>query len=231
MEDDLIKFEEQIREAQEGKKVKKDIVIMEEDEDTEEQKQDVEEERFETPDQVPKAEEPKEEKYEEVLDDEPEIKNYLEYKRILNKEKIKEKLTIDEQVFKDDWENQLKKEKKMQDETEKIAREEMERQKKYQDEIKAEYLATKEKNPEKIVRVNEKEISLNGGESIPKLIGFIFTMKTARKKGGKVLFAEPRGHVTRERFEKSLSIAQSCGFTLFKEIVIWKSHAAVLVKK
>ncbi len=66
---------------------------------------------------------------------------------------------------------------------------------------------------------------------VPDPERFFNQLKGAVKKGGKVLFAEPRGHVTRERFEKSLSIAQSCGFTLLKEIDIWKSHAAVLVKK
>jgi ubiquinone/menaquinone biosynthesis C-methylase UbiE len=50
----------------------------------------------------------------------------------------------------------------------------------------------------------------------------------ALKPTGKVLFAEPRGHVDARRFEASLSQATSQGFATDKRLTITRSHAAVL---
>jgi len=51
----------------------------------------------------------------------------------------------------------------------------------------AEYSKVKEADPSKIIKANDQEVSLKGGESIPYLINFIIQMKRAKKKGGKIL--------------------------------------------
>lgn len=50
------------------------------------------------------------------------------------------------------------------------------------------------------------------------------------KTGAKVLFAEPKGHVTSENFEKSIQLAQAAGFKLLKEKPLKKGLSAFLVK-
>lgn len=50
------------------------------------------------------------------------------------------------------------------------------------------------------------------------------------KSGGKVLFAEPSGHVTIQSFKHSLKIAQEAGFTLSENKPIEKGLSALLVK-
>ena len=53
----------------------------------------------------------------------------------------------------------------------------------------------------------------------------------AMKHGVKVLFAEPRGHVSKSDFEKSVSIAQSRGFEVVRELKIRRSHSVLLRAK
>ena len=50
------------------------------------------------------------------------------------------------------------------------------------------------------------------------------------KPGGKILFAEPSGHVFPAEFEKSVSIAESAGFIRSGERTIYRSHSLVLEK-
>ena len=51
------------------------------------------------------------------------------------------------------------------------------------------------------------------------------------KRGGRILFAEPRGHVDLEDFEDSIKIAGSHGLTVEIGPAIWGSHSALLVKR
>jgi 2-polyprenyl-3-methyl-5-hydroxy-6-metoxy-1,4-benzoquinol methylase len=60
-----------------------------------------------------------------------------------------------------------------------------------------------------------------------KLFMDLFKMS---KPGGKVLFAEPKGHVTIESFEKSLLLAKKAGFKVTEEKPMSKGLCAFLVK-
>jgi 2-polyprenyl-3-methyl-5-hydroxy-6-metoxy-1,4-benzoquinol methylase len=51
------------------------------------------------------------------------------------------------------------------------------------------------------------------------------------KPGGKVLFAEPMGHVSLNAFEKSIALSEQCGFELVQKISIKGSRAVVLQKR
>ena len=53
----------------------------------------------------------------------------------------------------------------------------------------------------------------------------------ALKPGGTVLVAEPKGHVTREGFEASVSAAVQSGFEIVEKPIIRLSHAVLLSKK
>ncbi len=50
------------------------------------------------------------------------------------------------------------------------------------------------------------------------------------KSGGKILFAEPKGHVSPEEFEKSLQAAKSAGFGVSKDKPMPKGLSALLLK-
>jgi len=48
------------------------------------------------------------------------------------------------------------------------------------------------------------------------------------KQGGKMLLAEPRGHVSENEFGKTLSLAQRAGFEVMRSLEIRRSRAALL---
>lgn len=50
------------------------------------------------------------------------------------------------------------------------------------------------------------------------------------KDDGLLLFAEPKGHVSFDDFERSVGIAVSSGFHILGNKEIWKSHAVMLQK-
>jgi 2-polyprenyl-3-methyl-5-hydroxy-6-metoxy-1,4-benzoquinol methylase len=50
------------------------------------------------------------------------------------------------------------------------------------------------------------------------------------KPGGKIIFAEPKGHVKTEDFEQSLQIARNSGFTILEEKPMKKGLNALLMK-
>jgi len=50
----------------------------------------------------------------------------------------------------------------------------------------------------------------------------------AMKPGGKLLFAEPSGHVSKSDFDKSVSLAQNRRFELIRDLKIRRSHAVLL---
>ena len=51
------------------------------------------------------------------------------------------------------------------------------------------------------------------------------------KQTGNVLVAEPRGHVSRPAFEKTVSLAQSVGFEVLRDLEIRRSHTVLLRKR
>lgn len=48
------------------------------------------------------------------------------------------------------------------------------------------------------------------------------------KPAGKLLLAEPKGHVSKPDFERTVSVAQSRGFEVIGDLEIRRSHAALL---
>jgi len=50
----------------------------------------------------------------------------------------------------------------------------------------------------------------------------------AMKPAGKLLFAEPRGHVSKQDFERTVSLAQRMGFGVIRDLKIRRSHAVLL---
>lgn len=64
----------------------------------------------------------------------------------------------------------------------------------------------------------------------PDELSFFKQVHTILKKSGKLLLAEPRGHVTGAEFKKTLAIAQEVGFKYLDSPVISLSHAALLEK-
>lgn len=130
---------------------------------------------------------PKESKYDSLIEEDEDLKQWLEYKRLQNKTKQGMPLTEDEKKFKEDIEEMQKKEMEAEKAQNLLLQEEKLRQEKLENEIKEQYLETKKDNPSKVIQAKEKEISLTGGESLPKLLGFVFAMKTAKKKGGRIL--------------------------------------------
>ncbi len=65
---------------------------------------------------------------------------------------------------------------------------------------------------------------------VPDAKGFLTDVQRALAPGGKVLVAEPRGHVTAERFQKLLDTAKAAGFAIHPGPKLSRSHTAVLVK-
>jgi tRNA A58 N-methylase Trm61 len=65
---------------------------------------------------------------------------------------------------------------------------------------------------------------------VPKPEVLLADIHNALKPGGKLLLAEPAGHVKSEQFEATIALAQNSGFTVESRPAIRRSHAAVLVR-
>lgn len=63
---------------------------------------------------------------------------------------------------------------------------------------------------------------------VPDKSALFSEIHRAMKPGGKLLFAEPGGHVSRRDFEGSVSIAKSMGFEVAGDLKIRRSHAVLL---
>lgn len=64
----------------------------------------------------------------------------------------------------------------------------------------------------------------------PDAFRFFTETAFASKRQGKVLLAEPRGHVSAEAFQAELQAAQAAGFALSGHPQIRRSHAVLLTK-
>ncbi len=51
------------------------------------------------------------------------------------------------------------------------------------------------------------------------------------KEGGKLLIAEPKAHVSKTDFDRTISIARSVGFEVMNDLAIRRSYAILLGKK
>jgi ubiquinone/menaquinone biosynthesis C-methylase UbiE len=65
---------------------------------------------------------------------------------------------------------------------------------------------------------------------IPSASGFFAEAASALKPEGKLLLAEPMGHVNREQFEQQVRVAFEAGLRLVDHPSIRRSHAALLFK-
>lgn len=65
---------------------------------------------------------------------------------------------------------------------------------------------------------------------VPDQGRFFTQLHTISKEGGRFLLAEPKLHVARTQFEKSVSLAQKSGFKLLDRPAISLSHAALFIK-
>ena len=65
---------------------------------------------------------------------------------------------------------------------------------------------------------------------VPNSSALFADIHSALKPGGKLLFAEPAGHVGSEAFGAALAQASVAGFILESRPTIRRSHAAVLVR-
>ncbi len=63
---------------------------------------------------------------------------------------------------------------------------------------------------------------------VPDKDNLFSEMRAAMKPDGKLLLAEPSGHVSKQAFEKSVSLAQSRGFGVAGDLDIRRSHAVLL---
>jgi SAM-dependent methyltransferase len=63
--------------------------------------------------------------------------------------------------------------------------------------------------------------------SVEKLFG---ELHEALKPSGKLLVAEPKGHVNEERFTSEIAAARGCGFVVIETLSIRRCHAALLSK-
>jgi SAM-dependent methyltransferase len=66
---------------------------------------------------------------------------------------------------------------------------------------------------------------------MPSAEGFFCEAAAALKPGGRVLFVEPAGHVTQERFAEELAAAQSCGLVEVDRLQVKRSQALLLAKE
>jgi ubiquinone/menaquinone biosynthesis C-methylase UbiE len=65
---------------------------------------------------------------------------------------------------------------------------------------------------------------------MPKVEATFSGIYRALAAGGKLLAAEPTGHVTPEAFELTIGIARKCGFSVARAEEVRRSHTALLVK-
>lgn len=65
---------------------------------------------------------------------------------------------------------------------------------------------------------------------IPDPKKFFVEIFSSLKKGGTVLVSEPAGHVTKEKFDETLSLTIAAGFKQIDTLTIKRSHAVLLKK-
>ncbi len=65
---------------------------------------------------------------------------------------------------------------------------------------------------------------------VPDKKGLFTQIFKALKTNGRLLIAEPAGHVSQEAFTETIRIAKEAGFTAGEDLIVPKSHACLLIK-
>ena len=124
----------------------------------------------------------------ETADEEQKI--YLKYVGLGIKQKEGKELTEEETSFMKKMNELYSQQNEQEEELAKLEQENEEQKKK----VIEDYKEAKKNNPETITSLNLKNNKIDGSSSIPHLLKFVMAMKTAKKKGGKILVK-----VTRDR--------------------------------
>jgi ubiquinone/menaquinone biosynthesis C-methylase UbiE len=66
---------------------------------------------------------------------------------------------------------------------------------------------------------------------VPDAMGFFAEIAAALKPEGRLLFVEPRGHVSEDTFAASLALAETAGFRVVDRPTIRRDPAALLTRK
>jgi ubiquinone/menaquinone biosynthesis C-methylase UbiE len=66
---------------------------------------------------------------------------------------------------------------------------------------------------------------------VPDKERLLSEIRNTMKEGGKLLIAEPKMHVPKTDFDKTISIARSVGFEVINNLAIRRSYAMLLGKK
>jgi len=65
---------------------------------------------------------------------------------------------------------------------------------------------------------------------VPDASIFYSELHETLKRNGKLLVAEPKGHVSVEAFDETVSMAMQYGFKKIEDLRLWRSHGVVLEK-
>lgn len=74
-------------------------------------------------------------------------------------------------------------------------------------------------------------LALHVVHEVPDAAGFFTEIATTLKPDGKLLFVEPRGHVSAEAFDASLAMAEQAGFRIVDRPSVRRDPAALLALK
>jgi len=74
-------------------------------------------------------------------------------------------------------------------------------------------------------------LALHVVHEVPDIAGFFAEIATSLKPEGRLLFVEPRGHVSEDAFAVSLALAEKAGFRVVDRPSIRRDPAALLIKK
>jgi ubiquinone/menaquinone biosynthesis C-methylase UbiE len=66
---------------------------------------------------------------------------------------------------------------------------------------------------------------------VPDKERLLSEIRNTMKEGGKLLIAEPKAHVSKTDFDKTIFIARSVGFEVINDLAIRRSYAMLLGKK
>ncbi len=119
----------------------------------------------------------------QALEENEDIKQWTRYNALNKMLKAGKKLTPEQIQFITDINELQRVQAEQQAKEEERQKEDAETKQR----LEAEFEKTKQLNPEKIMVAKEERITINGKEGIPQLLKFVIAMKTARKKGGKVV--------------------------------------------